>query len=339
MLAISFAVLVTGQARKGSSRSTGQELKATDYELSSPYTHKNLTVFLIYGPNRINAKNFLTLQEALAQKKVIVFETKDVNELAIQNVSSDEVYVQSGDIVKGGQQDRMLGVDLIVPPHSRRIPIAAFCVESGRWTRRGNEQAGTFGSSADVVSSKEIKLAAKVAQNQGDVWKNVELAQDKLSQNVGTRVNSAQSESSLQLAVENPKVQASADIYIKELSRIVYTKRNVIGYVFAINGKVNSADVYASSVLFAKLWPKLLKATAVEAVAELRDGQQSEPVTQQNAKAFLADSESGAVSEKAVTARVKLVTRENKDNVFFETRDADGAGKDDWVHRNYIKKN
>jgi len=35
------------------------------------------------------------------------------------------------------------------------------------------------------------------------------------------------------------------------------------------------------------------------------------------------------------------VTREDKENVFFETRDAASpvAGKDEWVHRNYIKKN
>lgn len=344
VLAIGFGILVTAQVRTGSGKvgtGRGQELKAADYELSEPYTHQNLTVFLIYGPNRITARNFLTLQEALAQKKVIVFETKSVNELAIQNVSNAEIYVQSGDIVKGGQQDRMLGVDLIVPPHSRKIPIAAFCVESGRWTKRGNEQAGTFGSSADVASSRDLKLAAKVARDQGDVWKNVAVAQDKLSKTVGTRVNSAESESSLQLAVENPQVQQTADGYIKEISRIVYTKRNVIGYVFAINGKVNSADVYASSVLFTKLWPKLLRATAIEAISELRRGQKSEPVSKENARTFLTDSESGAVSEKAVTARVKLVTRENKENVFFETRDAAGAGpgKDEWVHRNYIKKN
>jgi hypothetical protein len=309
--------------------------------MSGPYTHANLTVFLIYGPNTIVSRNFLTLQEALDQKKVIVFETKSVNELSIQNLSNQDVYVQSGDIVKGGQQDRMLGFDLIVPPHSRRIPIAAFCVESGRWTKRGNEQAGTFGSSSEVASTKSLKLAAKVARSQGDVWQNVAVAQDKLSKNVGTRVNSEQSESSLQLAVENPKVQQTTDSYIKELSRIVYTKRNVIGYVFAINGQVNSADVYASSTLFIKLWPKLLRASAIEAVSELRSGQKSEPVTQANARKFLSDSESPAPTEKDVTGRVKLVTREDKENVFFETRAAapTAAGKDEWVHRNYIKKN
>jgi len=332
---------VRNQTTSGAGTGKGNELKAADYQMSGPYTHANLTVFLIYGPNTIGARNFLTLEEALVQKKVIVFETKSVNELAIQNLSNQDVYVQAGDIVKGGQQDRMLGVDLIVPAHSRKIPIAAFCVESGRWTKRGNEQAGTFGSSSEVAATRELKLAAKLKGSQGDVWKNVAVAQDKLSQNVGARVNAAESESSLQLAVENPKVQQTADNYLKELSHIVYTKRNVIGYVFAINGKVNSADVYASSGLFRKLWPKLLKASAIEAIAELRKDQMFEPATVDNARSFLSDSENPAPSEKEVTGKVRLVTREDKENVFFETRAAapTATGKDEWVHRNYIKKN
>src|SRR5258708_4910382 len=75
------------------------------FKLSGPYTHDNLSIFLIHGEDQLKDKVFLTLQEALAQKKVVVHETKNVNELAIENVSaSEEVFVQAGDIVKGGQQ-------------------------------------------------------------------------------------------------------------------------------------------------------------------------------------------------------------------------------------------
>ena len=107
--------------------------------------------------------------------------------------------------------------------------------------------------------------------------------------------------------------------------------------MFAINGKLNSADTYASSALFRKLWPKLLKASAIEAIAELQKDQKFEPVTAENVRMFLSESETGNVSEKEVTARIKLVTRETEKNVFFETRDR--ANKDAWIHRNYIKKN
>src|SRR6185312_371473 len=115
-------------------------------------------------------------------------ETREVNELSIENISGDEVYVQSGDIVKGGQQDRMMAVDLILPPRSGKIPISAFCVENGRWSRRGNEEVTTFTSSGNAVASREVKLAAKARGSQGEVWKEVAAAQDKLSRNVGGNV-------------------------------------------------------------------------------------------------------------------------------------------------------
>ena len=107
--------------------------------------------------------------------------------------------------------------------------------------------------------------------------------------------------------------------------------------MFAINGKINSADVYASSVLFKKLWPKLLQASAIEAVAELRRGERFAAPPADAVKGFLDDSPKGTdEKQKDVSARVQTVTRESKENVFFETRDR--AKADTWVHRNYIKK-
>jgi ARG and Rhodanese-Phosphatase-superfamily-associated Protein domain len=328
---------ITAQTNQAATNGTNaQHTQKANYRLSGPYTHKNLSIFLVHGRDLAPNRTFLTLQEALAQKKVVVYETKDVNELAIQNFSNQEVYVQAGDIVKGGDQDRMISVDFIVPARSKRMPIAAFCVESGRWNRRGNESSSSFSASENVVTSKDLKLAAKSANSQQAVWENVKVVQDKLSQNVGTTVNSAVSVSSLELAVENDKVKESIDDYIKALSAITRNKPDVIGYVFAINGKVNSADIYASRALFAKLWSKLLKANATEAIAELHDGNPPTPVTDESIHGFLAEAEKGPATEKAVTTRVNLVTREDAKNIFFETRDRAQSGV--WIHRNYIKK-
>ncbi len=316
----------------------GQTANSRDeYRLEGPFTQGNLTVFLIHGKDRIKGQTFITLQEALVQRKVIVRETQSVNELTIENISREEVYVQSGDIVKGGQQDRMMAVDLILPPRSGKVPISAFCVENGRWSKRGREEATVFSSSANSVAGRELKLAAKDAESQGEVWRQVTVAQNKLSANTGTRVNGAASPTSFQLALENEKVQASADSYVKALGNIVNGKPDVIGYVFAINGKINSADVYASSSLFRKLWPKLLQASAIEATAELRRGKTFTAPPADAVRGFLDDSPKGTdEKQKDVSSRVQMVTRESKENVFFETRDK--TKSDAWVHRNYIKK-
>src|SRR6058998_1598816 len=170
-----------------------QKPQADDYRLEGPFTQGNLSVFLIHGKDKIKGQTFITLQEALIQKKVIVRETREVNELSIENISGEEIYVQSGDIVKGGQQDRMMAVDLILPPRSGKIGISAFCVENGRWSKRGSEEVTNFGSSANVIAGRDLKLAAKSAESQGEVWRQVAVAQDKLSANTGTRVNGAAS--------------------------------------------------------------------------------------------------------------------------------------------------
>lgn len=316
---------------------TGQDASAgsSNYRLSGPYIHENLTVFLVHGKD-FTTKTFLTLQEALEQKKAQVYETKNVNELAIRNLGDQDIYVQAGDIVRGGDQDRMISIDFIVPPKSGRMPIAAFCVESGRWNKRGNEESASFSSSANSIASKDLKLAAKRERSQQAVWKNVSVTQEKLARNVGGSVQAPVSASSLELSIEHAKVKETTAAYINALSGLLHNKTDVIGYVFAINGNVNSADVYASRGLFAKLWPKLLKATAVEAVAELNKNAEAKPVATEVVQSFLMDSEKATAESRQITPRVKVVTREDDKNIFFETQDS--AANDGWVHRNYIRK-
>jgi hypothetical protein len=339
LVALPAGIFMKAQAQDSTSNTQSTQTRSTQpssYRISGPYTHKNLTIFLVHGKDLVTGKNFITLQEALAQKKVVVYETKDVNELAIKNLSNQDVYVQAGDIVRGGDQDRMISVDFIVPPKSDRMPIAAFCVESGRWSKRGTEQNASFSSSENSVSTKDLKLAAKRENSQQAVWENVAATQRKLSENVGAQVQSVVSVSSLELSVENAMVKETTASYTNALSGIMRNKSDVIGYAFAINGHVNSADVYASHALFVKLWPKLLKASAVEAIAEQRAELKAQPVTDETIKGFLADSEKGSVAEKEVTQRVRLLTREDKRNIFFETQDR--LQKDAWIHRNYIRK-
>jgi ARG/rhodanese/phosphatase superfamily protein len=335
-----------------------EQFAASNYVVSGPYSHKNLTVFLLHGADQRQGKTPLTLQEAMERKMVVVYETGDVNNLAIENLSDEEVYVQSGDIVKGGRQDRVLALDLIVPSKSGRIQIASFCVEQGRWSGRGSEEAAAFGSSEKALSSKDLKIAARHSASQGEVWNKVAQSQSKLSAGVVAAdaapaggvagiaapasgesdfsVRSSMSSSSLQLSLENKNLKQATDDYVKKLSTIIEGKNDVIGYVFAINGQINSADVYSSSALFKKIWPKLIESSATEAVGEFEKSKTYDQVKAEAVKTFLLDAEGGKADEKEVTSRVTSVKRETDKNLFFETRDR-SRGKT-WLHRNYLAK-
>jgi hypothetical protein len=281
---------------------------------------------------------FTPLEEALQRKIVIVHETSDVNELAIENVSaSEEVFVQAGDIVKGGQQDRVLAVDLILPAKSGKMPIAAFCVENGRWSRRGAEAVDQFSYSVDMIATKELKLATRQDLSQAQVWDEVKVAQQKLSAGVLRDVRSERSQSSLQLSLEHDKVKESASAYIAKLLPIVESSGDVIGFAFAINGNLNSADVYSSPALFERFWPRLLKTAAIEAVSEsVAKVTQEELATMEVTSEFLVAAERGEETLNEVTTRTHMLKREAEKGIFFETRDMDHGGA--WVHRSYLTR-
>jgi hypothetical protein len=334
--------------------------RAEEYRVSGPFTHENLAIYLVHGKSA-EGRVPLTLDEALAKRAVRVHETGDVNQLAVENLGEEDVFIQSGDIVKGGQQDRALTVSLILPPRSGRVPLAAFCVEQGRWSARGREDVKTFTTASAVVPSREAKIAMKApvadavpspdtglaartnpsaalrggpesdtSTRQQHVWKRVRAIQDRLSASVGAPVNAPVSQTSLQLALENEKLRDLQAAYVNALEQPGAKDGDVVGYVFAINGKLNSADVYPSNGLFRKMWSKLLRASVTEAIGE--KNATAEPVPSTEAvMAFLDAGAKGKSTEKALPAEIQLETRTGDKALYFETR-RNGT----WVHRNYL---
>jgi len=321
-----------------------------EYQISGPYTHDNLTVFLIHASSDRRVSPYMTLKDAMETNQVMVYETKNVNSLAIENVSNQAVFIQGGDIVKGGQQDRVITNDFVLPPNSGRLPISAFCVEQGRWTQGGDEPMKTFNASPAMIPSNALKHAVIVEGNQQEVWKEVSKEQMGLASGVrkfdrtdGTHLSStaemvevqaARSPSSLMLSMASRPVADATKPYIKALHSILAKEKNVVGYAVAINGEIRGADVYSTSALFASLWPKLLQSSAVEAV---RLNGQERPTAQIDYTAsitsMLKASESSPQSTVDVDKKVKLAKWETPGAVAIESRDGES-----WVHGSYLKK-
>jgi hypothetical protein len=340
---------------------------AEGVRISGPVVHENLAIYFIHGPSASGPVP-LTLQEAMAKGSVKVQETGQVNELAIQNLGSEEVFVQSGDIVKGGRQDRVLMVSLLLPPRSGVIPIASFCVEHGRWTARGGEDSKTFSSSNSAVPSQAARLAMRappapeptsqppqvdptthqinplssirpgrvydgVGDRQGKIWDSVASTQAKLSQNLAVPVAAPASATSLQLSLENEKLKAAQAAFVGALQSEGEKDGDIVGYAFAVNGKLTSADVYPSNALFRKMWAKLLSANVTEAIAE-KDAKTGAPPAVDAVRAFLDAAQKGAATERDLTAGAALEARDSDGAIYSETRRVAGG----WVHRNYLAK-
>jgi hypothetical protein len=302
------------------------------FRLSGPFTHENLTVFLIHSSEKAAPSTLLPLKNAMEQKKVTVYETGNVNQLAIENTSAETVFVQGGDIVKGGQQDRVFTMDMVLPPKSGRVPIAAFCVEQGRWTKRGAEDAKTFAVSDNVLPTKAAKIAVKSKGDQQEVWNSVATVQTQVSVSAGM-ARSART-TSMQLTLEDKALAKSTEPFRKKLTKILEGKPDVIGVAFAINGELNSADVYSSPTLLRHLWPKLLNATAVEAVAKTDASKSFTAPAEDDLKNAIVAAHAGKESSRPVNSRTTWTTKDSDKWLLFESRDSAGG----WIHRNYIAK-
>lgn len=307
-------------------------------QVSGPYGKENLTVFLIHGPDRLRAARYLTFQEAIDQKKLIVHETGTVSELEIENVSDEDIYIQSGDIVKGGKQDRTIATDFIASAQGGKVPIAAFCVEHGRWSRRGGESAFQFSGGSAMVAGASMKRASNVlisGSSQQRVWDEASSNTAKLSRNLKRSVADPVSASSFQLALEN--VEGDADALCKSLIDAVHGTDDVIGWAYAINGKVAGANIYGSHDLFLKLWPKLLRSGAVEAIAENpADAKQpAATATAEDVRVFLAAAEQAPPKPTPVNARTSCNVYDAKESILLQTED---RHTNEWIHRGYLPK-
>ena len=163
-----------------------------------------------------------------------------------------QVFIQAGDIVKGGKQDRVLTVSFLLPPNSGRVPIASFCVEQGRWSARGKEDHARFSSAqgGDALARGAARHGGTAARAEPEraragrgcadatrhrlrpALARAERDRRASSARCGTRspprrrscraalnapVASPQSASSLQLSLENEKLKEARAAYIKAL--------------------------------------------------------------------------------------------------------------------------
>jgi hypothetical protein len=320
------------------------------WRLSGGFAHGNLEIFLVHAQHVERGPAPITLAEALAKGTARVHETGDVNRLLVENLSADTpIYIESGDIVKGGKQDRLLTVDLILEPRSGPVPIASFCVEEGRWRPRGTEDAKQFNGNHTAAPGRQMKLITRQAgfadtamqpagQSQGKVWQEVASTMDKLSATIGRPVAAPESRSSLQLALENRALKQEVLRYVVALGTAIDGHDDVVGFAFAVNGKLNSAELYGSPQLLAKRWLRLLESAAIEAVAERTDTVAAKPVSIDAVARFLADAEAGALAEREIGGRTRWAKRETVGAVMFESRAARGAHDGGFMHRSYLAK-
>ncbi|MBZ5493080.1 MAG: hypothetical protein LAO76_19350 [Acidobacteriia bacterium] len=219
------------------------------------------------------------------------YQGAEVNRLVLVNNSKHPLILLAGEVVTGGKQDRVVGKDRIVPAESDPVDLSVFCVEHGRWI----ETSTKFDTHASVMLQPSVRMKAMADQDQQKVWDEVGRSRTAMAAALAssaspsatpapgqtydsTRLASSaeivelNSTSSYAKARENKAVHAQVES-ITEPMRKSYESvikqlrnQNAVGVVVAVKGHIVWADMFASSALLAKYWPKLLESYATEAL-------------------------------------------------------------------------
>ena len=316
----------------------GEAASGSNYTLLNPIRSGNLTVFPVVASKSFDTGEFITLDEGLHSGDVVVTEAgqarglirrrpgkpdvmypvrgAQVNQLVLVNNSKRPLLLLAGEVVTGGKQDRVIAKDRIVPPESDPVDLSVFCVEPGRWVAANGKYEFSAGGGVvgGVVASPSVRGSAMAGKNQQQVWDNVGKSKQAMAAMVpapaAAEVNST---TSYARVMDNKEVQQKVDAVAEPVQRNYESvirqlrEKNAVGVVVAVNGEVVWADIFASTQLLQKYWPKLVRSYATEAVVTRAKGGE---VSSKQAQKFLddlqgrhetADTEPGVYRQTEIT--------------------------------------
>src|SRR5262245_19680503 len=159
---------------------------------TATYTFENLRLYPVSAKESFKKEfatvgKYMTLKEAIEKKKVKITESGaggTVSNLVIENNSKDTIIIITGDVVKGGKQDRIVNQDIVLAPSSGKKSLPVYCVEAGRWSSSSNNAAGisdrnSSSSPAEFngyynKGSVSLRKVVEKEKDQSKVWSKVE---------------------------------------------------------------------------------------------------------------------------------------------------------------------
>ena len=302
LMAFVFVMIVVALAVVIPCMRGGEASANSRYQVLDPIRHGNLTIFPVVSSASHDTHAFLTLDEGLRSGEVIVSEAgtisplvrprhgngvwherrpgdgAQVNRLVLVNNSKKPLLLLAGEIVTGGKQDRIIGKDRLVPAESDPIDLSVFCVEPGRWVAASgnyNFKAPAIGVAAGAMVQPSVRSKAMADKDQHKVWEEVGHSKQAMAMAVPPSASeSVEVNGSYAGVIQNEEVQNKVETVAAPMQQEYQSvirqlrDRNAVGVVVAVNGEIIWADVFASTNLLEKYWPKLVRSYAAEAVVQ-----------------------------------------------------------------------
>lgn len=244
-------------------------------ETAKSFTYENLRLYPVYAKDSFktifkNVGKYTALQEAIQKNKVKVTEKNaggSVNDLTVENISSDTIIIICGDVVKGGQQDRIVEEDIILAPKSGKKNLKVFCVESGRWSRNTSSAGNRNGL---AMESKPAEFNTYYSKGSMSLRKVVE--KDKDQSKVWSKVEEINTTNKTQTSTKTYTAISSSESFSKKLDAYVkffnskFADQDIIGVIVVTGNKVLGCDLFATNAIFKGQLQSLLHSYATEAI-------------------------------------------------------------------------
>ena len=301
-------ILICALAATSTTAQNGAAIGKTR-KLGTPIRYQNLTLFPVYDSAAKTQNRYLTMDEGLRGKILTVREKQgggEVSQVLVTNAGRKPVYLMSGEVILGGQQDRVIGDDVIVPPQAKNLPVRVYCVEHGRWSGRKE-----FDETAAAVAVPSVRNTAQEGAFMARVAERPAAVNGRPVQMMAQRASAAaQQEVWDKVAAKNKAFRAAPDTgtyrdvlnakagesakslkpYLTSLNIRFPRNPKIVGALAAVNGKVVASDVFGDPALFRKLWPKLLRSYAGEAAESANASKPSRNLGSVEAAKFVQDA-------------------------------------------------
>ena len=244
-------------------------MSTSSLHFAAPIRHENLEIHFLIGTSV--PPDYLTLADGCSQQIVEIFETGRVGRLAVRNKSTDRpLFVQVGELLKGGPQDPKVATDLVLDPGEKFDGLPSYCVERARWSKRQAEDHTKFTHGQEFVSTKPLRKSVERRADQAEVWAAVSKAQAEMACAVPGYKESEASPSSYKLSLEDAALQNSVEEWFHVIRERSPLNDKTVGVAVTINGRLEKIDWYGHAQTFHRLWPGLLRAAILEALLEKR---------------------------------------------------------------------
>ena len=120
--------------------------------------------------------------------------------------------------------------------------------------------------------------------------------------------------------------------YLAHFEQTIANRQRIVGVIVAINGSVESVDVFESTPLFRKLWPKLLHGYALDASMRADEDNAAQSIALADAQRFYDELVNADIKAEGVSQELTLASHESSSTVGFSLHEhaagtaSDGGG-------------